>query len=87
MKCQLNFCEYMKKGVGFLIFFSLNFTKTFLAPKQAPLADLLFLFPGLGALWGGGQSLPEVTSLLEFLDLKDYWVVTTSATPKVFCVA
>lgn len=33
------------------------------------------------------ESLSEVMSLLEFLDMKDYWVVTTSATPKVFCVA
>lgn len=40
-----------------------------------------------GCFVGGGQSLPEVTSLLEFLDMKDYWVVTASATPTVFCVA
>lgn len=42
----------MKKGMEFLIFFSLNFIKTFLAPRQASLANLLFFFPGLGALRG-----------------------------------
>lgn len=85
-KSQLNFCGYLKKGVGFLIFFSLDFLETFLVPKQASLANLLLLFPGLGTVWGV-SSLYLKSCLLDFFDIKDYWVVPTSLTPKGFSVA
>lgn len=86
-KLQLHFCDYMKKGVGFQIFFLLEFHQNLPGSWTNTFVRSLIPFPMAGCIVGGGQSLPEVTSLLDFLDMKDYWVVTTSATPKAFCVA
>lgn len=61
----------------------MDFLLTFLVPKLAPLANLLLLFPGLGAMWGV-PSLYLKSYLLDFyfFYIKDYWVVPTSPTPK-----
>lgn len=69
--------------MGFLMLFSLDFLETFLAPKQAPLPNLLLVFPGLGAVWGV-SSLYLKSHLLDSFDRKDY-CANLSHSQRAFC--